>query len=337
MKVLITGASGFLGSHLVRHFAEQGQEVIALGRQQNPPQTLLSLAQYHCADLSGKIPRLSTDVCIHVAAKADDLGSYAQFKAINVRGTQKVFAAIDCSQFIQISSASLYPLLNRPIAETDVDPKHFLSAYGKSKWEAEQFLQSQSSPHKSISVLRPRAIYGTHDRVLLPRILKLLHRKQVHLPGDFRVDISMTHVSNLIHAINLLIAQAAPGYAVYNVADQATYSLREVTEKIIFGAYEKTVPIKEIPLWLTKAYLKTCQLIGKRPALSRQALHYVSHSTILQTQKIEQALGYRARVNFQQALPEILAWIKVVGIEKVLHPPADFCWQHLDLSKKATE
>jgi len=65
MKIIITGATGFVGAHLVRHFSSIGHEVIALGRQEEPPKGLNFFAQWQKVDLTEKVKQLEADVFIH--------------------------------------------------------------------------------------------------------------------------------------------------------------------------------------------------------------------------------------------------------------------------------
>ncbi|MEL6636073.1 MAG: NAD(P)-dependent oxidoreductase [Bacteroidota bacterium] len=327
MKIAITGATGSLGSHLVRHFSSRGHEIIALGRSKKPPSALLdAVSEYIRADISTTVPRLEVDCCIHSAALASDRGLYERFYQVNVEGTERVFEAVRTPLFIHISSASIYDFSGHPIREDQVDPDAILSNYGKTKWLAESFLQKQSQRRRSIVSLRPRAIYGTHDRVLLPRILKLVRNNKIIIPGDGMIPISMTHVSNLITGIERVIEQQPKGFHAYNIADERTYLLREVIEQVIFGLHGKILPVKEIPIRWIKSFVKMADSLKIPISYSAQSIAYVTESMVLDLTKIKKQLQYEAITDFDLELANILDWGNHIGIKKIRKAAANLPW-----------
>lgn len=316
-KICITGATGFVGAHLVRHFAHRGYEVIAVGRQQSPPPKLLQLARWVRADITRPLPRIECDWCIHAAALAADRGTPEAFTATNVRGTEHVFRAVTAPHFIQISSASAYNFSTQPQRETDAYLNPKLSLYGRSKLEAEQWLAQHASQKASVTVLRPRAIYGTHDRVLLPRILGLVKWGRIILPGTAEVALSMTHISNLIVAIEAVIPAEQKGFYTYNVADEQTYQLREVITQLNAGVHQKNIPYLALPLHFTQRVVTFLQKVQIPVQLTTSAIDYVSQPLTLDLTRIQTELGYRAATDFYRELPQLLAWIRRVGLEKV--------------------
>lgn len=326
MKICITGATGFVGAHLVRHFANKNHEIIAIGRQKIPPSTLLEFATWVQADITQPMPTIECDICIHAAGLADDKGAKAAFFAANVLGTKHVFESVTAPVFIHISSASVYPFLNRKLVETDAILNPQLSNYGYSKLQAEQFLKKYAYQKKTVIVFRPRAIYGTNDRVLLPRILQMVKFNKLWLPGKGQIAISMTHISNLVSAIEQAIRSQLSNYQCFNVADGVVYELRNIIEKIIADCYQKQFSIKELPINWLKNIVKTLVYLKIPTHLSSQSLNYLSYPTVLDLRTIREELAYQPTTNFMEKLPEIAHWVQKVGLENVVKNKVNLTW-----------
>ena len=225
-RIIITGATGFVGAHFVRHFSKNGHEVIAMGRQEKPPLGLSAFAKYIQADISEPLPITQGDVCIHCAGLATDKATYKDLYQVNVLGTKHIFEAVNAPVFIHISSASVYSLNEKILKEEDARMNEDLSDYGKTKLLAEQFLQQNYQKKQHTIILRPRAIYGTHDRVLLPRILQLMKRKAIIAPGNLKVQVSLTHIDNLIHGVEQAMKYKGASFDIFNITDELNYELR---------------------------------------------------------------------------------------------------------------
>jgi len=326
MKICITGATGFVGAHLVRYFSAQGHEILALGRQKTPPPALLNYAKWQQADLLQPILSIECDICIHAAGMAADKGSELAFYKTNVLGTQHVFEAVKASIFIHISSASVYPFLQRPLKEDDAILTSNLSFYGASKLKAEHYLAENAGNKKSITVLRPRAIYGTQDRVLLPRILDLVKFGKILLPGTADVQVSMTHIGNLIHAVELAMTDQLADYQVFNVADTQPYHLRTILEKVIFGAFQKELPVWNLPLNGLKKFVSILEKMDFPTKLSTQSLDYISQSFELDLTKIKKELGYQEQRNFETEQSDLMAWVHQIGVETIVNKKVNLAW-----------
>lgn len=333
--ISITGATGFIGAHLVRYFAKSGYQVEAIGRQKKPPPKLLQYASYLQADIADHVPELKGDIVIHTAALASDSAMWNDFFRTNVEGTRKVYeAAKNCRLFLHLSSASVYPIFEKPLKETAANHTHFSSNYGKSKYISEQVLKAYPDTKKRF-ILRPRAVYGPQDRVLLPRILNLVKAKRIMAPGDLNIQISMTHIDNLIAAIEASIRFAEQenfskkDTTIWNITDERIYTLRRVVESLLHGIYKKELPYLSLPISPLKFLAKGLHQFGVATNFTPQSLDYVTHSTILDIEKIKEDVGYQARTDFYQALPGLLNWVERVGVEQVKKGNKNLPWMEI--------
>jgi nucleoside-diphosphate-sugar epimerase len=325
-NIFITGATGFIGAHLVRHFARQGWQVTATGRTAPPP-ALLDYATYVQADVGLEVPPQPASVVVHAAALASDTADWEALAQSNITGVKRVFEATrHCSCFIYLSSSSVYNNSNRQHAEQDNIDNQLLPPYGRSKRLAEEWLMAQDWSHRTLVILRPRAVYGIGDRVLLPRLLRLVRFGQIISPGDMRVMSSLTHVENLCKVVEACIGITRFGISVYNVADRQPYEMRSVVHRLLSEIYEKPLPFWEIPLKPLKKGAFLWQKIGLSKQFTPYSLAAISEDRVLDVQKMALLPGLLPAVSFWEALPVLGAWVRTNGVERVRRADADLPW-----------
>lgn len=315
MRIIITGATGSLGAYLTRYFSLKGNDVIATGRDKNPPVALLKYATYFQADITKTFQFPEADICIHTAALSDDKASPGDLYEPNVIGTKQVTEASKfCKKFIHISSSSVYLPHDKPINEEMAGKQNnkLLSSYGKSKLLSEEML-IKTTTHESCYILRPRAFYGAGDRVILPRLLKLVKNNVFSRPGKMEIAVSLTHYENIAIAIQLCIDSEKKGLHIYNVADDQPYVLVDIIRKIIKEIYGEQLPEKEIKIAFLKllAYFK---IGGITPLLVRS----FTNDMVLDISKIKKELNYSSKINFDSQIKEMGDWVKSIGGVEVI-------------------
>jgi len=325
MKTIITGATGSLGAYLTRYFAMNGHEVLAIGRDKSPPENLLKYAKYITLDITKPFELPDADVCIHAAALSDDKASPSELYAPNVTGTQNVATASKhCGKFIQISSSSVYLPQDKSIAEELAGNQNnrLLSPYGKSKLMAEDVLL-KTTEHQACFILRPRAFYGAGDRVILPRILKLVKKNVFNRPGKMNLSVSLTHYANIASAVGLCIQSEKKGIHIYNLADDKVYILVDIIRKIISELYQKELPEHEIKIGFLKM-LAFFKIGGITPLLVRS----FTKDMVLDISKIKSELNYKPMVDFDSQLLEMGNWVRSIGgVENLKTGDKKLAWE----------
>jgi nucleoside-diphosphate-sugar epimerase len=325
MKIIITGATGSLGAYLTRWFSAKSHDVVAVGRTENPPARLTDCATYLRADITAPFALPEADVCIHTAAIADDKASATELYNTNVTGSQHVLnAAKHCKIFIHVSTSSVYvnsnSLLTEDMAGETAGKR--LSAYGKSKLLAEDSIR-KSHQNDSCFILRPRGIYGPGDKVLLPRLLKLVRNRNMIRAGDMNVKLSMTHFTNFALAVESCVYSKKSGLHIYNVADEKIYVLYDVVKKLLTELYGSELQEKRIPLWVLKC-MSALQMGNATPLF----LDTVSKSLALDISKIKRELNNNPILNFDDGVKEISDWVNVVGgIEVIKTGSPHLAWE----------
>lgn len=313
MKLVITGINGFVGGCMANYFISKGHEVTGIGRQNKLADFIDPKCQYIYADITKPIAELKADVFIHAAAFASDTAPYSALQKNNIQGTANVLnAAASANNFIQISTSSVYKFGEQPMKENEAG-KQFekLSPYGQTKFLAEKkVLEDNRIPFKHI--LRPRAIYGINDRLILPRLLKLVKGKKLVLPSHITSQISLTHIDNLITAAELCILSPQK-YAVFNVADDKIYYLEEVIKSLIKEVTSEDLNVKKIskPIW--EFLININCIIPFNKDLSRFGSDQLTKPGMMDISAIKKEMHYQPKRIMETSCREIGDWIKKNG------------------------
>lgn len=324
MNILVTGATGFLGSYLL---AELGKThpVVGIGRSREKIQKLSHLAQMEYCDLTNDAQikelmyRHSFDCVIHAAALSSAWGREEDFIAANVRSTALlVKLAISChvKKFIFVSSPSIYSKKESclHIKEEDVPWDNRLNYYIMSKIQAEKILQKYTK-NIDIIILRPRGLIGAGDTSLVPRLLRA--NKKIGIPlfhkGQNMVDI--TCVENAAWACALAVNAPVKSGSVYNISNGEPCPFKQVLDLFLKEAgltpHYREVPF--IPVYLLSCLLeKGYQLLrlSPEPILTRYTVCTLAFSQTLDISKAKKELGYRPKVTLADGILKYGRWYR---------------------------
>ena len=304
MRVAVTGASGFLGSALMRYLISAKVEVLGFGRRQKhelTPGSLPRHALYLPWDLTespyrvdvpafrGRVP----DVVVHAAGIADDQASADELKRVNVDGLLMLARAFPKARIVHISSSSVYDLrvASQDVAEFQGPAARPFGAYAASKCHAEGELARLAARGREVVVLRPHAVYGPGDRTLLPRLLEAAKRG-LPLPDGGRVPHMLTHVENLAQAVHLSLRGEV---GTYNVTDPEPVLLRDAIE---YAAYLKGVKprIIDVPFPILDVVARVSEAgarLGRRPRLTRYVVAQLGRERTYDLTAARVELGYQ--------------------------------------------
>ncbi len=251
MTILITGINGFIGSALANHFIKIGYDVIGLGRRPKLGQHVNSLCRYIIADITRPLESIVCDYVIHTAGITDDKKKYDEHYLTNVIGTQNVLNATEHAKgFVYISSSSVYSFREKKAyKESDAENEmKLLSYYGKSKLLAEKSIALYCK--QPYLILRPRAVYGPGDTVLLPRLVELIKGNKLFLPSHITKKICLTHIYNLVQIVSASIEENKINNMIFNVSDDKLYSLKVAIKYLLLDNKELKPDIISIPSFL---------------------------------------------------------------------------------------
>lgn len=318
-KVLVTGATGFLGGYTVAELRESGHEVLASGRDRTKLDRLrvetiaAPLSELPDAALAG------VDAIVHCAALSSPWGRWSQFAHANVEGTAAVAEAArrhHIPRVVFISSPSIYSTaadrLN--ISEDEVDGSNPLNHYIASKLEAERVLRAAHADGElpELVILRPRGLVGAGDPSLAPRLLDVHRRIGVPLFRDGRNLVDLTAVENVAFAIRLALGHPDAHGQAYNITNGDPRPFRELLD-LLFGLLGETPRYRRVSTRvlypLAGALERICAALpGKpEPPLTRYTLTTIAYSQTLDITRAKNDLGYAPRVSLDDALAAFAA------------------------------
>lgn len=320
-KILVTGGTGFIGSHLTELLLTKGHPVSCLVRD---PAHLRWLSGLDIDVKAGDctVPETLADavkqasVVIHAAGltKARRAKEYYEVNHIGTRNILEACARHNpgIEKFILISSlAAAGPSADRKPVK-DSDPPHPVSDYGRSKLlaEVETLTYKDKFP---VLILRPSAVYGPRDRDMYELFRWAVRGVTLEMLGKERL-LNFCYVGDLVHAVSLAMEKQAVSGSVYFVAEDRPYSWSEFRRALLSAGQVKALTVK-IPY--TAAYLiglasEVGGLFMSKPALTnRQKVREASQSYwICDLAKIEKELGFKTAYTLQQGLDITWRWYR---------------------------
>ncbi|GKX62491.1 hypothetical protein SOASR032_10600 [Pragia fontium] len=332
MTILVTGATHGLGRNAVEYLQQHNTPVIATGRDIEQGEKLRQLdVPFVQADLSMITPEQEdalfdgVDTVWHCAAKSSPWGDYTDFFSANVTATRLLATMAGerkVKRFVHISTPSIYFNYRhfRDIPETFKSAK-LVNHYAVTKLLAEREIQRLvlQYPDTRFIILRPRALFGPQDRVLLPRILSLLKKRRGVLPlprgGEALMD--MTYVMNVVHAMELAThVEPLPSGAVYNITNQQPVMLKQAVGQLL-DMLNMQYRIKSVPYWLLSRVAGLMERYSgyshREPAFTRYSMGALNFDMTLDSSKAQRELGYFPRYSMEQGLTLTAQWLKENG------------------------
>lgn len=321
-RVLITGATGFVGYHLIKSALDNNLEVYANVRQKAAADHLKDFKiNYVDLDfesiylLKENIEEKKYDYIVHAAAvtKAKNLGDYNKVNAIYTRNlaiaASKSAHAI--KKFIFISSlAALGPLNRKNEKLTDKGASNPVTNYGISKALAETYLaQVQKLP---LIIFRPTAVYGPREKDIFILIKTIKAGLELYI-GKQEQELSFVYATDLANIIIKALASDVVGKS-YNISDGAVYSRSSLAANVRKALGKKTVTVN-LPVPIIKGLAWSMErfygLFNKIPALN---VDKIKELTALNwgcdIKNIQNDFGFVPQFGLEQGLNETINWYR---------------------------
>lgn len=322
MRVLVTGGSGFIGSHAARQLVEHGHDVIATGRDRERLNALASAgckvvpAELSADDLSSLVE--GRDAIIHCAARAAPWGARSDFWRDNVIATERLVEAAKRSgciqRFVFVSSPSIYfrPEDQLQLTEAFTPPERWLTAYAETKWVSE--CRVLAAPEIAPVVLRPRAVFGPGDATIVPRLLAVARSGLFPLPGGGAAWTDVTYIDNVVDAIILALHGGAEcvGKA-FNITNGEPIRVLDLLQRL-FAALNVRVRFVKIPRALAFKLAGTSEGIARmlrvetEPRLTRYGIGLLGYSQTLSIEAARRSLRYSPRISIDEGIARYARW-----------------------------
>jgi len=328
MQTLVTGATGFLGSHIVDCLLERGDSVRALVRPTSNVSHLKSrgvdLATGDITD-TASLPAALADVeaVYHAAANVSDWGPWKDYKRITVGGTRKMLqAAADAGvgRFLHVSSDAVYRYadLARGVDETARLETHFgpLDYYRRSKTAAEKIARrAHREGRLPVTIVRPALILGERDAAMLPGVIAFLKSPSACYLGNGRNRLPCVYAGDVADlCIRAATAEEAAGET-YNAVNDEYVTQRRLFDTAAEFA-ELSPPPRSVPLRLLYAMAAgmetTARVRGwsRRPDLTRFSVNLLGVDYIEDNTKARTQLNWRPAVDMREAVRRSVEWAR---------------------------
>lgn len=318
MSVLVTGASGFVGRHLVAELARRGYGVVAASRQPEPIHMRSPLVRWQRIDSLTQLaesPHLLGDnnvtAVVHLAAHVHVLDAAQRvaaddFRRVNVLDTAALAAAArgaGVRRFVFMSSVKVHGDVSGPVAFTEASPKSPCDAYGRSKWEAEQAL-GEFGAGLEVAVLRPPLVYGPGVGANFLRLMKLVALGAPLPLASVRNKRSLIYVENLVDATIACLSHAGAAGRVFLLSDDEDVSTPALLRAIgtALGKPARLLPMP--PEWLRYG----ARLLG-RTGLAERLLD----SLVVNCTQIRQGIAWQPRFTLAEGMARTARWYVARG------------------------
>lgn len=325
MRVLVTGANGFIGSNLCAHLIRHGYSVAGLVRRTSD---LSFLAQLEPLDvLEGDITEAESlksamkniSIVYHVAGYSSDWGPWKVFRAGNVEGVRNVMEAArqqGVRRVVHISSVSVYgfPGAAGLTEDTQFTPRPG-DRYITTKAEGERLALGYHGQGIEVSVIRPAGVFGPNDRTTTLQLAPaLLGGKFGYVDGG-RHLMAPVYVDNLVELIRLAGEHGkAPGQA-FNAMDDGRITWRQFIEWMCeeLGCAKPRLSVPGGLIWPVAAAVEAAaKVAGKKtsPLINKYRIRAVMRDSHYSTAKARALLGYRPAVTTREGLRRTAAWYR---------------------------
>ncbi len=326
-KVLVTGGGGFVGKEIVRQLLDRGLQVTVVGRNHYP-----DVAKMGAAVIPGNICNrdfmLSAskghDTVFHVAAKAGIWGSWDDYYAINVQGTENVIDACRQNQVKKLVYTSTPSVVFRrhDLAGVDEETPYadtFLCHYAQTKVMAEKKVLAANCDLLLTTALRPHLVWGPGDTNLIPRLIARGKKQQLKIVGDGKNLVDISYIDNVADAHlraadNLENSKTAAGQAYFISQGEAVNLwdwINELFSQVNIPPVSKMVSFKKAyfaGMMLEKMYL----LFNRQdePPMTRFVAEQLAKSHWFSIDKAKKDFGYTPVITTEEGMKRMVDWLK---------------------------
>ena len=326
-KILVTGASGFVGSFLLDKLLDEGKlEIIALHNRPLTKETLNRYGSKVCwvelditsDDLSSVVS--GVDAVFHLAAYSSIGNSSAdcqKLEKVNVEGTKRlalISKKSNVRHFIFVSSVAACEA-GKEVEITEFNGFH-ITPYGKSKKDAEDFLLSISGSGFEVTVLRPSALFGENHTGSIYELAKKIQQRRFVLFGDGLNPTNFYYIRDFVNMLVAVLGNPKTFGEVFIAADKA-YPLKDFINWVVSNMLEER-QVYRIPLWVGRSvgllFDVVSRLTGKNLPFSTRRFRAMTRYTVYVNDKLINTIGNQHTMGVRNGLKRTIAWFRQTGM-----------------------
>ncbi len=331
MAILVTGASGFLGSHVVEELLTRGTRVRALVRRPDQAERwqgrgveVVTGDVRSVEDVARAIAGVS--VVHHCAAAVGPHFSRREIYDTNLTGVRNVLDALrraGTGRLVLVSSVNVLGTRNLDPATEEAPCRYSHDPAADVKIEAEQLAWDFAKQGVGVTVIRPGFIYGPGDPHNIPKLCRAIRRGKFAFIGSKDNVVPIVHVSDVVQA--MLLAGEKPGASgrAYLITDGSRTTIGELISHLaeLLGC---PVPTKRLPFvvpWFGCLLFDLLRPLLRGPApINRPGLRFVGTSRFVDIRRARQELGYDPHVTYRSGMNAAVRWFQE-HLEEAVHVP----------------
>jgi len=321
VKILLTGASGFIGSALAEELARNGHAVRVLDLQPPPPdlECPVEFVQGDVTDAAtcARAVKGCQALC-HLAARVGDWGPAEAYFHVNVLGTETLLAAArraELQRFVLVSSLAVHHYGGHLQGNEQAPRDGHINAYSRSKIAAEDALRLQAGRVEWV-IARPGVFpFGPRDRTAFYELARAMERRQLGTVNQGQALLTTAYVDNLAHGLRLTLEHPAAADQVFVLGDDEAISWADLLA--LFARELQVAPprlnLPELLAYpLASGMEAAWRMVGaeRAPPLTRYRILLSARDCQFSSAKAKELLGYRPGVDLQEAVRRTVAWYR---------------------------
>ncbi len=318
-KVLLTGASGFIGGRLRDALLGASVDVVAIRRPGSPPAKKgrsFEVAYDDLAGLDKVIASEKPDYVLHVAGATKGV-SYVDFLQANVMPTRNLLAAIkkehpSLKRFVHVSSLASYGPSNQSTPHTESKDRRPIEFYGQSKLEAERVVESMGNT-LPWTIIRPSGVYGPGDADYLNLFREIERGRNVYF-GNRKRWFSNIYVDDLVDAILLATTHESACGKGFFVCDNVPVTWETFQDAMarLSGKRVRTMDLPEFLVGLAAMGGEFATMIDKQPRLfnRQKAKMGAAEAWTCKSDLLRQTLGWTSPTSMDDGIRRTFDWYR---------------------------
>ncbi|MCK5450453.1 MAG: NAD(P)-dependent oxidoreductase [Candidatus Omnitrophica bacterium] len=311
MKILVTGATGFIGENLVKRLTLEEHNVACLVRKTsntvflerlNVPLTVCDILDKNETDRA--FAEIRPDIVFHCAAKVGGDKFAEELMKVNTMTTRNICGAgfaSDIKRLIYISSVSVISG-NKQVPLTDDMPYKASNAYGKSKIEAERIAVGFRNKGLRTAIIRPCMVYGEGEPHALDKLFKKIIRRYLPVLDIPEVDskLHLGYIDNIVEVLMLAMDKDEALEGTFMAADKSVITIRSFMELL----YSELLGAR--PLVIPRKLINAAMVI---PPVRKIIKQYFKHR-VYDISRAEELLGYDPKISTEEGLKRTIGYWK---------------------------
>lgn len=324
INALVTGASGFIGQHLVQHLEKLKIKVNVFVRNSRNYNITGNINIVEGDIFNSEILRKAVDnveVVFHLVAKTHDftgIDNKNDYFKINVEGTRNLLNACinsDVKHFIYFSSVKAMAEESKAILDETYNPKP-TTPYGESKLLAERLVIEYGIKHGfKTTILRLPLVYGPGNKGNVCKMIEAIDNGRFVMMGRGQNKRSMVYVGNVVDAALAVVDREVADGKVYLITDGVDYIVRDLYKIIVKGLGKKPFPFY-VPMCIAKLFAVAGDIGGKSIKKSlpfnSKVLVKLTSSLTFSSKRIQEEIGFKPKYNLYNTIDETIRWYKSV-------------------------